>query len=261
MTYESRVLGIIVVSKAGYDQYSEDDQRILEIFAGYAAQAMVNAEAFGQVHRQQQELQPPAREPAPAARGQRAAARDAGPERRAGDDRGLAQGGGRLRLAHDLPRRPGGLGPAGRRLARRVRRGDPPARGTARRRHHRLGHPQRRGRPRQRRPPRPAGHQHPGHARRAGVDDRVPAARRAARSSARSTCRGWAATRSHFSQDEFELCQLFAAQASIALRNAEAHGAVVTRAEHDALTGLRNHGAFQRHARRAGRRRRRRSRC
>jgi diguanylate cyclase (GGDEF)-like protein len=51
---------------------------------------------------------------------------------------------------------------------------------------------------------------------------------------------------SHFSRDEFELVQLFAAQASIALRNAEAHGAVVTRAEHDALTGLRNHGAFQR---------------
>ena len=49
----------------------------------------------------------------------------------------------------------------------------------------------------------------------------------------------------HFSQDEFELVQLFAGQASIALRNAEAHGAVVTKAEHDALTGLRNHGAFQ----------------
>ena len=51
---------------------------------------------------------------------------------------------------------------------------------------------------------------------------------------------------SHFSQDEFELVQLFAGQASIALRNAEAHGAVMTQAEHDALTGLRNHGAFQR---------------
>ena len=57
MTYESRVLGVIVVSKAGFDQYAEDDQRTLEIFAGYAAQAMVNAEAFGQVHSQQRELQ------------------------------------------------------------------------------------------------------------------------------------------------------------------------------------------------------------
>ncbi|MBI3745533.1 MAG: diguanylate cyclase, partial [Chloroflexi bacterium] len=50
----------------------------------------------------------------------------------------------------------------------------------------------------------------------------------------------------HFSENEFELCKLFAAQAAIALRNAEAHGQVKVQAEHDALTGLRNHGAFQR---------------
>jgi diguanylate cyclase (GGDEF)-like protein len=51
---------------------------------------------------------------------------------------------------------------------------------------------------------------------------------------------------SHFTANEFELTKLFAGQASIALQNAEAHGAVRVRAEHDALTGLRNHGAFQR---------------
>jgi len=50
----------------------------------------------------------------------------------------------------------------------------------------------------------------------------------------------------HFSENEFELCKLFAAQAAIALRNAEAHGQVKVQAEHDALTGLRNHGSFQR---------------
>ncbi|HET9613993.1 MAG TPA: diguanylate cyclase [Candidatus Limnocylindrales bacterium] len=50
----------------------------------------------------------------------------------------------------------------------------------------------------------------------------------------------------YFSQNEFELAQLFAGQASLALENAEAHGAVTVRAEHDALTGLRNHGSFQR---------------
>jgi diguanylate cyclase (GGDEF)-like protein len=50
----------------------------------------------------------------------------------------------------------------------------------------------------------------------------------------------------HFNQNEFELTKLFAGQASIALENAEAHGAVKVRAEHDALTGLRNHGSFQR---------------
>ncbi|MGH2456586.1 MAG: GAF domain-containing protein, partial [Candidatus Limnocylindria bacterium] len=50
----------------------------------------------------------------------------------------------------------------------------------------------------------------------------------------------------HFSQADFELVKLFAGQASIALRNAEAHQAVTVRADTDALTGLGNHGAFQR---------------
>lgn len=48
----------------------------------------------------------------------------------------------------------------------------------------------------------------------------------------------------HFSDGEFELTRLFAGQASIALRNAETLRAVATRAETDALTGLRNRGAF-----------------
>ncbi len=51
---------------------------------------------------------------------------------------------------------------------------------------------------------------------------------------------------SHFSENEFELTKLFAAQAAITLRNAEAHGVVKVQAEHDALTGLLNHGSFQR---------------
>jgi diguanylate cyclase (GGDEF)-like protein len=49
-----------------------------------------------------------------------------------------------------------------------------------------------------------------------------------------------------FTPNEFELTQLFAGQASIAMQNAEIHGAVRIRAEQDALTGLRNHGSFQR---------------
>jgi len=48
----------------------------------------------------------------------------------------------------------------------------------------------------------------------------------------------------HFSPEEFELARLFAGQASIALRNAETLRAVATRAETDALTGLRNRGSF-----------------
>ena len=45
-----------------------------------------------------------------------------------------------------------------------------------------------------------------------------------------------------FSDEEFELAKLFAGHVSIALQNAEAHHAVEMRAQTDALTGLLNHG-------------------
>ncbi len=48
-----------------------------------------------------------------------------------------------------------------------------------------------------------------------------------------------------FSFDEFELVQLFAAQVSIALQNAEVFHAVQIRARTDGLTGLLNHGTFE----------------
>jgi diguanylate cyclase (GGDEF)-like protein len=48
----------------------------------------------------------------------------------------------------------------------------------------------------------------------------------------------------HFSPGEFELARLFAGQASIALQNAEVHREMANRAQTDALTGLRNRGAF-----------------
>jgi diguanylate cyclase (GGDEF)-like protein len=48
-----------------------------------------------------------------------------------------------------------------------------------------------------------------------------------------------------FSAEEFELIQLFAAQVSIALQNAEVFQAVEIRARTDDLTGLLNHGTFQ----------------
>jgi diguanylate cyclase (GGDEF)-like protein/excisionase family DNA binding protein len=50
----------------------------------------------------------------------------------------------------------------------------------------------------------------------------------------------------YFSEHDFEIVKLFAGQASIALRNAERHHLVRVQAETDALTGLGNHGAFQR---------------
>jgi diguanylate cyclase (GGDEF)-like protein len=48
-----------------------------------------------------------------------------------------------------------------------------------------------------------------------------------------------------FGDDEFDLVQLFAAQVSIALQNAEVFQAVEIRARTDDLTGLLNHGTFQ----------------
>jgi diguanylate cyclase (GGDEF)-like protein/excisionase family DNA binding protein len=48
-----------------------------------------------------------------------------------------------------------------------------------------------------------------------------------------------------FTEDEFELVKLFAAHVSIALQNAEAHRVLAIRARTDALTGLLNHGTFQ----------------
>jgi len=50
-----------------------------------------------------------------------------------------------------------------------------------------------------------------------------------------------------FSTEEFDLVKLFAAQVSIALRNAEVFQAARVRADTDGLTGLLNHLAFTRH--------------
>jgi diguanylate cyclase (GGDEF)-like protein len=49
----------------------------------------------------------------------------------------------------------------------------------------------------------------------------------------------------HFDAADVAIAQMFAKQASVALQNAETHRAVSTRAETDALTGLRNRGAFE----------------
>ncbi len=52
-------------------------------------------------------------------------------------------------------------------------------------------------------------------------------------------------TEDRFTTAEFELVQLFAAHVSIALQNAEIHTAVEIRARSDGLTGLLNHATFQ----------------
>jgi diguanylate cyclase (GGDEF)-like protein len=245
MTYESRVLGVIVVSKAGFDEYGEDDQRTVEIFAGQAAQAMVNAEAFGQVHVQQLELR-----------------------HRLESQRRLLEVNERLLATLDqsgvLEMIADSLKAVVSYDSLTIYRVDRTARVrravVARDRFAELIM------------------QHEGPlddgitgwvirnaeavlANDAHVDPRsiqIPGTPEEPESMivcpllvageviGTLNIARMGGEESHFSRDEFELVQLFAAQASIALRNAEAHGAVVTLADHDALTGLRNHGAFQR---------------
>ena len=57
MSFEDRAHGVIVVSAEGRDQFGPEDQATLSIFAGYAAQAIVNAEHLQRLDRQQGELQ------------------------------------------------------------------------------------------------------------------------------------------------------------------------------------------------------------
>lgn len=45
MTFDDTVLGVLVLSKLGLDQFSEDDLRLLEIYANLAAQAFANADS------------------------------------------------------------------------------------------------------------------------------------------------------------------------------------------------------------------------
>ena len=245
MTYEERVLGVIVVSKSGYDRYSEDDQRTLEIFAGYAAQALVNAEAFAQVHRQRQEL-----------------------HRRLESQRRLLEVNERLMATLD----PGGVLEMIADSLKTVVSYDAL---TIYRVDH-VAAVRRAVVARDSFAEAILSHESPLDAGITGwvVHNREAVLANDAHLDPRSmhipgtpeepesmivcplvlagdvigtlNLSRMGEDDAHFTQDEFELVQLFAGQASIALRNAEAHGAVVTRAERDALTGLRNHGAFQR---------------
>ncbi len=245
MSYESRVMGIIVLSKAGYEQYSEDDQRTLEIFAGYAAQALVNAEAFDQVRSQQQQL-----------------------HHRLDSQRRLLEVNERLLGTLD----PSGILEMIADTLKAVVSYD----SLTIYRVDRVAWVRRAVVARDRFAELIMSHEAPldggitGWAIRIGeavlandahLDPRsmqIPGTPEEPESMivcpllvagevvGTLNLARMGGDEAHFSRDEFELVQLFAAQASIALRNAETHGEVMTRAEHDALTGVRNHGAFQR---------------
>ena len=57
MSFEDQAHGVIVVSADGRDRFGPDDEATLTIFAGYAAQAIVNVEHLDQLNRQQAELE------------------------------------------------------------------------------------------------------------------------------------------------------------------------------------------------------------
>lgn len=245
MSWEDQVMGVIVVSTGGFDQYTDDDERMLEIFAGYAAQALANAEAFNEVHRQRAELHhrlesqrrllavnekllstlDPAEVLEMIADSLKAVvAYDALTiyrinwalrRRRAVVARDRFAD---LIMQHESDVDDGLTGWV-------IRNAEAVLANDA------LNDPR--------------VIQIPGTPDEAEsmivcplvVGGEVVGTLNVSRMGEEEA---------HFSRDEFELVQLFAAQASIALRNAETHGEVVIRAEHDGLTGLRNHGAFQR---------------
>jgi diguanylate cyclase (GGDEF)-like protein len=52
LTFGTRVIGVIVLSKLGLDQFDEDDVRLLEVLAGHAAVALENASLYGAARRE-----------------------------------------------------------------------------------------------------------------------------------------------------------------------------------------------------------------
>src|SRR5438034_10509947 len=52
LTYGTRVVGVIVISKLGLDQFDEDDVRLLEVLAGHAAVALENASLYEAARRE-----------------------------------------------------------------------------------------------------------------------------------------------------------------------------------------------------------------
>jgi diguanylate cyclase (GGDEF)-like protein len=57
MLFDDQVLGVLVLSKLGLDQFSDDDLRLLVIYASFAAQAMANADATERLRDQSQALE------------------------------------------------------------------------------------------------------------------------------------------------------------------------------------------------------------
>ncbi|MDQ2964356.1 MAG: GAF domain-containing protein, partial [Chloroflexota bacterium] len=57
MVFEGQALGVLVLAKLGLDQFAEDDLRLLVIYASFAAQAMANADATERLRQQSETLE------------------------------------------------------------------------------------------------------------------------------------------------------------------------------------------------------------
>ena len=244
MTFDDVVRGVVVVSKKGVDRYVEDDLATLRIFAGFAAQALVNAENFGRLRVQQEELEhrlasqralldvnetllgtgDPALVLERIADGLRSVVRyDNLTIYRIDRERGLRTAVlardryAEVILAEEIPTSLGLTGWA-------TEHGEPVLANDA--------------------------HLDPRAVNIPGTpvepESLIVVPLRVGGDVIGSLNVGrMGLAEAHFAADEFELVKLFAGQASIALQTAEALHAATLRAERDALTGLRNHGAFQ----------------
>ena len=57
MTFDDRVMGVLVLSKLGLDRFTDDDLRLLVIYASFAAQAMANADTTERLREQSAALE------------------------------------------------------------------------------------------------------------------------------------------------------------------------------------------------------------
>jgi diguanylate cyclase (GGDEF)-like protein/excisionase family DNA binding protein len=241
MTFEDQVLGVLVLSKLGLRQFRQDDLRLLEIYASFAAQAMANADATERLQRQSAALEQKVR-------GQRELLRisesilvtletegvletvadrldelvgsDTVAIELVDEETGLLTpvvAKGALADYYMEPWRAGEIG-----LAPWVVEHNEPALVVDQYDDARIAHAE----------------SGPVHGSLICVPLRGPSGAIGTVTLERT------GEDRRFSDDEFELVQLFTAQASIALRNAETYLAIRVRAQTDVLTGLLNHGTF-----------------
>lgn len=253
MLYEDRALGVIVLSKLGTHQFTSDDRRLLEIYASFAAQAFVTADTTHQLRLQSEAL-------ARQVQSQRELLRVTESILTTLDPRDVLEEIA-ARLSSLVPVDTVGIDlhdPAAHLLRPILARGkhaeaylsgtSPDDEGVA---GWVLAHGvgrlvgdeavDRRG-PRDGADPDSSG----------GSLIVVPLRARARITGVMTLQRD--ASGPAFSREEFELIELFAAQVSVAMHNAQTHRAVELRAETDALTGLKNQGAFHEHLAQATRR-------